>query len=110
MKPEMKEVIDEWEIKLKSENADGMENHVAGVKANHAKEKAAARHAKNGKCIQRGAENIPVVNTTSSENSEHSFHHPEQENKNPAKRIASKNISVKKTPRKKENVTGKNIR
>lgn len=110
MKPEMKELIDEWEMKLKRENTDGIENHAAGVKAHHAKEKAASRNAKNVKSDQSVVETIPSVNTISSESSEHSFHLPEQENKNPIKSIASKNVSVKKTPRKKEKATSKKTR
>jgi len=44
-KPEMKDLIDEWETKLKKENECGVENHITGNKAKRAKKKAAARYA-----------------------------------------------------------------
>jgi len=43
VKPEMEDALEEWEKKLSNENASGMENHIAGNKAEKAKAKAAKR-------------------------------------------------------------------
>ena len=42
-KPEMKQCIDEWECKIREHSAAGLENHLAGNKAERAKRKAAKR-------------------------------------------------------------------
>jgi condensin complex subunit 1 len=106
-KPEMKELLDEWEAKLNSENANGVENQIAGAKAKRAKEKAAARKAKSVKSNQRVMGNISEED---SEDSEGSFL-PEKENANPSKKSTASNaLSVKKASRKKGKANRKNAR
>ena len=91
-KLDIKDLLEEWEGKLKSENENGMENQIAGTKAKRAKERAVARNVTKSKRLNKTV--VGTLNTNSEDEDE-----LEKENSIPKSKPSKKDSTTRTTRR-----------